>query len=184
MKEASNPEMKIYCIRHGEAEHNIKNMMSEDPSKPINLTEKGKKQASETSEKLKDKKIEKIFVSELPRAKQTADIINKHHHVKVIVDDKLNDIAPGFEGQKIEEWKEFISSNPFNTKKEGSESINDVIDRMRNFIDSLKNRSEKEIVIISHGTPIQVIRYHLGTLKRDKLPTSCPKNAEIIELDL
>ena len=42
--------MILYCVRHGQAEHNIKNLMNGDPSKKIKLTELGKKQAEKTAE--------------------------------------------------------------------------------------------------------------------------------------
>ena len=158
--------------------------MNSDPKKPIHLTELGKEQVQEAAEKLKDKKIEIIFTSEFPRAQETARIVNKYHKVKVKIDKRLNEIISGFEGKISKEWKNFLSSDTLNKKKQGAESINDVVNRIYNFLEDIKNRPEKEIVIATHGIPLRAIMSFFGEINIEKDPTKPPQNASIHKFEL
>lgn len=176
--------MILYCLRHGQSEKNILRVMNEDPKKQYSLTDLGKEQAQEASEKLKDKKIDLIISSEFPRAIETAKIINANHNTKIEISKELNEINSGFEGKNPKEWLDHISSDPLNGKKPGFESIKECIDRICRLIESLKNRSEKEIVIVSHGTPTEAIRHYFKDVNMEKHPLRAPKTAEIFEFNL
>ena len=139
--------MILYCLRHGQSEKNTLRVMNEDSKKQYPLTNLGKEQAQEASEKLKDKKIDLIISSEFPRAIETAKIINANHNTKIEISKGINEINSGFEGKNSKEWIDHISSDPLNEKKDGAESIKECIDRIYRFIESLKNRSEKEVVL-------------------------------------
>lgn len=60
--------MKIYFIRHGQTNYNVKTLCNSDPKKRVYLTKLGKRQIEDVARKLKNKNIKIIFVSELPRA--------------------------------------------------------------------------------------------------------------------
>jgi len=72
--------MRIILVRHGESEHNAG--LTDDSEETI-LTKKGRKQAESLGKKLKKEKISKIYVSKMPRAKETAKIISKIINVPV-----------------------------------------------------------------------------------------------------
>ena len=91
--------MKFYFIRHGQSNYNVKNLCNDDPKKRVYLTALGKKQAENARERLKNENIEVIYISELPRTKQTAHIINKSHKVPIKVDARINERKTGFEGR-------------------------------------------------------------------------------------
>lgn len=67
--------MKIYLIRHGESTGDIEKRYG--GSYDDHLTEKGRQQIQETTEKLLGKNIEFIFSSTLVRAKEAAKIIQE-----------------------------------------------------------------------------------------------------------
>ena len=60
---SKKPRNTYYVMRHGEAENNILGVLSGSPQTLHHLTETGKKQATESAEVLKGKKIDKIFFS-------------------------------------------------------------------------------------------------------------------------
>ena len=64
---------EIVMIRHGESEANANGTLS--GWSPINLTEKGRQQAEETRKYMKGLTFDRLFVSDVLRAQQTADII-------------------------------------------------------------------------------------------------------------
>jgi broad specificity phosphatase PhoE len=85
--------MKLIITRHGETEGNVKRVLA-DISDP--LTSKGVKQAEAVSERLKNEKIDAIFSSPIKRAKETAQIIAKHHpNAKFIIVDELKEMELG-----------------------------------------------------------------------------------------
>ena len=69
--------MKIYLIRHGETHANANKRFAGHWD--VDLTEKGKSQAQRVAEKLKACTFEKVSVSDLKRAKETAEAILVHH---------------------------------------------------------------------------------------------------------
>ena len=65
--------MLIYFIRHGESEGNLHGFHT--GWYPVNLTEAGRAQAAATREMLKDVQFDRLYVSDVKRAQQTAEII-------------------------------------------------------------------------------------------------------------
>ena len=65
--------MELYLVRHGQSQANANHIMQgakiDQP-----LTDKGRMQANETKEKLSGIQFDKIFVSPLKRASETAEI--------------------------------------------------------------------------------------------------------------
>ncbi len=97
--------MKLIIIRHGESEANAKGISQGNLDEWIDtpLTEKGKKQAKAVAKRLEDEDIEIIISSDLKRAKQTAEEINKFHNVEIRLDSRLRDMLNN------EELEDFIA---------------------------------------------------------------------------
>ena len=69
--------MKLIFVRHGETIENQNHTIQGQT--PGQLSEEGKEQARLVAERLKEVKIDKIFTSDLARAKDTAKEIAKFH---------------------------------------------------------------------------------------------------------
>ena len=65
--------MKLYLIRHGQSEANATNTHS--GWSPVDLTEKGRAQAEGARDLLADISFDQIYVSDVKRAQQTAQIV-------------------------------------------------------------------------------------------------------------
>lgn len=65
-------DMRVYVIRHGESESNLKKIWSGQFD--AKLTEKGKEDAKKVGEVLKGVSFDKIYTSDLSRAMDTAKI--------------------------------------------------------------------------------------------------------------
>lgn len=72
---------KIYLVRHGSTDFNHEDKHTDKIRGWINvpLNDKGRAEAQETAEELKDCPIDTIFSSDLIRAFETAYIIDKYH---------------------------------------------------------------------------------------------------------
>lgn len=70
----NTPKGDIYVVRHGETEDNAKGVFR---TSDTTLTDKGRAQAQDLANELKGKDITKIYSSDLPRAIETSEIIQK-----------------------------------------------------------------------------------------------------------
>ena len=182
-----NPN-KLYLVRHGEAENNVKRIILSHPEANKNpLTERGQNQIEELAGYLEDKKIDVIFSSPIQRTMETAEIISKKTGAKIVVDARLTEVESG----KLEgvDWDSFIklypqALNPSRTDKNGMEGLEDIRDRVVSFIDELNERYKgKNIIIVSHGNPLRVIKGALLNLSREEiLDNSMHQKGQIIEL--
>src|ERR1035437_9048162 len=96
--------MKIYLARHGLTNYNELGLCNADPSVDVHLSQTGLKQANDLAEALKGAKFDQIFISELKRTGQTANIINKFHDDPIKVDPRLNDNLTGYEGNPAKDY--------------------------------------------------------------------------------
>ncbi|MDD5178260.1 MAG: histidine phosphatase family protein [Candidatus Nanoarchaeia archaeon] len=173
--------MKIFFVRHGKTNYNEKHLCNDDPTKKVYLTELGLNQAKEVAEKLKGKKIEKIFISELPRTKQTAEIINKFHGVSIEVDPRINDRKTGFEGKPEEEFHRFIEKDLFGMHAPGGESFQDEKQRIFSFLESLKKMPLENLLVVSHHETMKIIIGFFENLTDEEMWHRRVSNCEVLE---
>jgi len=177
--------MKIYVARHAETNYNELGLANDDPNVNVFLTKKGKEQAKKLAKELKDKQIDLIIVSGLNRTRETAEIVNQYHKAPIIVDKNLNDNRSGYEGRLISDYnKERDSSEfPLEVRLNGGESILDVYARTKVFLDSLINRSEENILVVTSSIIVQQINNIIDGLPVEIPGTPVP-NASCLEFDL
>lgn len=149
----------FYFVRHGEV-YNPKNIWYGRLPR-YGLSEKGKRQAAETADFLKSQGIHRLYSSHQLRARQTARIINKTLALpRTQFSKNLLEIKSSLQGSKFAYVKSlnynvFPSTN--NTIK--GETIEMVLTRMQRFIKGVTtSHSGKNIVAISHGDPIMLLR--------------------------
>lgn len=175
--------MKLYIVRHGETEENIKKTYYGDID--CKLTLNGVRQAELAGEKLKHIVFDKVFCSEKIRAKETLKRICKMENY--IVDSRLNERNFGiFEGKNYEElqrgfkleydewtkdWKNYCP--------ESGESFLKVYNRVKSFMDDLKKESAENILICTHGGIIRSIYAYILDGNLDNYWRFNSKNADI-----
>jgi len=166
----------IILIRHGQTVWNEEGRFQGRLNSP--LTKKGELQAKENAEKLK-KNIEnfeniKIFSSPLGRARDTAYIICDVLGInrdRVIFDNRIIEFNYGiFEGQKKEDMmkrQEFRDreANKWSYEIENGESYILVQDRVKDFLNSIKN--EKKVIVVAHEMVNRTIRGVYCNYKKD-----------------
>ena len=95
----------VIVVRHGETKWNVTRQLQ--GRKNSNLTENGIKQAVLTAEALKNKSFDFLYTSDLRRALETTEIINKYHQLEVRIDESLAERNFGvIEGLKQDEMIE------------------------------------------------------------------------------
>lgn len=144
--------MKLILARHGETIENSFGILQGQTHGT--LSEKGILQAKELADRLRGENIDVCFSSDLCRAVDTAMIVlEKQTRKSYFKDSRLRERYLGdFEGQNIPaNWNSTANYG-------GTESIEDLFNRVKSFIEFLQqNYTGKTILIISHGITIKAM---------------------------
>lgn len=150
----------IYLVRHGQTDWNLEKKTQGHTD--ISLNDNGREQALRVSDLLRNYKIDKIYSSDLLRASETAEIINKCFNLNIILDNRLREINYGdLEGiprttLSQDVWTVF-NNNPLELH---AEPMLDVYTRIKNFFDSLNY--DEDILIVTHGGALRIIMYYIN----------------------
>jgi len=162
--------MKRYCLRHGETDYNQLGLCNDDPERDVHLTETGIRQAEAAARQLRTLSLERIITSELPRTRQTADIINRYHGVPVIAHPALNDIRSGFEGRPVPEYLAATGHDRLHARANGGESLLDYQARVLGFIDWLREQPERVVLVVAHEETLRVFKAYFDGLADEAMP--------------
>lgn len=147
--------MKILLIRHGESEANVARLINDDPARPVNLTERGRMQAEAASESLRAARFTHAYASEFPRARQTAEILLRHHACPLHVDARINERRTGMDGLPVNVFVDLVRTDPLRIRPEQGESFLEQMERLRGFMDEIAARHPDGMVLaVSHENPI------------------------------
>jgi len=145
----------IYLARHGETEYNRLQKITGQLDIPLN--DVGLEQAMMMSLSLKDVYFDIIYCSPLKRSRQTVAEIKKFHKgVPVVFDSRLKECNAGvMEGESCTTMADYTEK--FTPR--GGESFYHLRGRVRDFLtDQIYAKHFENILIVSHGGPIKVIR--------------------------
>ena len=150
-------------LRHGQAEHNQLNIISNNKDNPHHLTSEGKEEIKEVVKKLKDKKIDLIISSPYIRTKETAEIVAEGIGVSVkdiIYQDGLREVETGLDGRPVADYHALFKNtlDKFTQIPKGGENLNQLKERVTKVIYDLENKYKgKNILIISHEYPLWML---------------------------
>ena len=151
-----SPYTFIYLIRHCHSEYLNKRKIK---GKEMSLSEIGYQQRSYLTKRLLSIKIDKIYVSEIRRAQETAEIFAKKTNKKIIIDERLNEIN----WQKWYKIKYFNMSEKERVKKiVRYKQLDKQLDKKQAAVRQLladiyfQNKGKK-ITVFTHGNLIRAI---------------------------
>jgi len=161
----------IHLVRHGEVENPKGVIYGRLPG--YNLSERGRRQARAAAHHLRDADVGAIWASPLERAQETAADIAKPHGLEIVTDERLIESFNLLEGVGKTVWAVLRNPvhwwrlrNPFTPS--WGESFSDIADRMLPAIaEALEKAGGREVVIVSHQTPVLVAR---SVLARRRVP--------------
>ena len=166
--------MKLYMMRHGETSWNAVNRILGVTDIPLN--EKGREQALQAAEGMKDIDIDVIYTSQLSRAMETGlAVAAMQKNCKVIHEACLNENDFGvFEGQ--DRGSEIYQREKRNYFKRypGGESFLDVAARVYPFIKGLISDpllKDKSVLIVSHGGICRIITSFFRDMENEEFVT-------------
>jgi len=154
----------IWFVRHAQSEYNKKKLFTgwHDPD----LTDAGLEKAFELKSEYDNIKFDFIYSSPLKRALRTAEIMS--NGTEFIVDERLKERSYGdWSGQskdlirgEVGEEEFFLARRGWSTSPPNGESLQDVKNRVKSFLDDLPKNGN--ILVVSHGNTIRAISVALG----------------------
>lgn len=160
--------MKLFFVRHGKDDENYRGGWSS-----LGLVPEGVEQAKQLAGYLSEKKdefgIKKILSSDLPRAKETADILAMELGMPVVTDERLREADNGElagmpNAEALEKYPGlFWSTLKPNECYPNGESPNMFFSRIKSWFEVFLNMCREEegnILVVTHGGVINVV-YHL-----------------------
>lgn len=147
----------IYMIRHGQTDWNLNQQIQGQKDIPLNRT--GRAEADLSAQKIQSLIIKQVISSDLIRAKETAEIVNKYLNKQISFDKRLREINYGnIEGKQkkeisLTEWSVFNQSPAIL----GAESFEEVYQRVQSFCSDLLNK--QDVLLVTHGGIIRMLMY-------------------------
>ena len=148
---------KVYFVRHGQSEYNLKKIYSGRID--AKLTNLGKEQAKETGALLKDNNVTYILASDLSRAYDTAlnikGVIDPKNCIKIQSTSLLREVFFGdIQGQPYGESSEFAYAIESGT----GESAQALYDRGVQALELICSiETEGDILVVGHGSFSSVV---------------------------
>lgn len=156
--------VKLYIIRHAESEWNpigrYQGLLDPD------LSQRGYMQAQRLANHFKDIHLDVIYASPLKRTYQTAYHIAKAKGMEVLEERRVIEIDHGvWSGMLVEEVQskypeEFRTwlEEPHKIKFEGGESLREVYERVKDFLQEVKQKHwGQSVAVVSHTVPIRAM---------------------------
>tara|TARA_Y100000310_G_C20688625_1_gene820728 strand:+ start:285 stop:878 length:594 start_codon:yes stop_codon:yes gene_type:complete len=177
--------MKLFLVRHGETESNKQKISDGQTELPTShLTKEGETQAKKLAERLKDEEFDVVFVSDLHRTKETAEIILKNHKNKPKHDKRIRESHGGdFEGKGYGAFSGHIKENNldrYTFKPEGGESLQEFHERVKDFLDEVvEHHAGKKILVITHGGVIRTMMNEVTKTEQTDTKTHGSNNCSL-----
>ncbi|NPA41907.1 MAG: histidine phosphatase family protein [Aquificae bacterium] len=154
--------LKLIIVRHAESQWNPLGRYQGhlDPE----LTDRGRRQAEALAYELKKENVVRIYTSPLKRTYQTAKVLSDKLGVPLYREDRVIEIDHGkWSGMLVDEVREKYPEEfetwikePQNIRFENGESLEEVLSRVRDFLQFVKEKHQDEtVVVVSHTVPIR-----------------------------
>jgi broad specificity phosphatase PhoE len=178
--------LRLWLIRHGETAHNLDGVFQGQLDTP--LTDWGREQARQTGAALASSGFDRIISSDLRRAADTALAMAEAAGRQVQFDPRLRELHYGvLQGVRYSDFREVLAQHGMDLEwgqgifsehgiaAPGGESLDDLLDRLNEFMNELLNAEGKNVAIVAHGGSLRTLLTSLlgmPAIARDKLAMS------------
>jgi broad specificity phosphatase PhoE len=161
--------MRLFVVaRHAESVLNIERRLNGDPTRRVDLTERGREEARQLGTQIANLPLDLGVHTRFSRTRETAEIALAGREVPLVVEPLLDDIDVGhFEGAPLEEYRAWKHSHPRDEPFPGGESLDDAARRYAAGYRRLLERADTIMLVVCHEIPL---RYALnGAIGSDSL---------------
>ena len=172
----------IYFARHGETVWNVENKICGMTDSP--LTEKGRQQARELGQKVKESgvHIDEILYSPLSRAADTAKAVAEAAGRPARCEPRLREQCFGkYEGTPRDGAEFRISKTHFADRYDGGESMMQLAQRIYNLLDELRQDENKTYLLVAHNGIARVVESYFHDMTNEEYAAAGIKNCELVK---
>lgn len=180
---ATVKSMTLYAMRHGRTNFNDLGLCNDNPARDVHLTPTGIAQIEAAAVQVRNVPLQRIITSELPRTRQSAEIVNRYHQVPVNAHPDLNDIRSGFDGKPVADYFAAIDADPLNTRPPDGESLHEHKQRIGRFLDWLRRQPEQTILLVVHEETLRALSALLNGLDDRQMTQLHFTNGQIVVFD-
>ena len=190
----TNSLCKIYIVRHGQTEWNVKRLIQ--GHKNSQLTKLGIEQAFAAAAKLQNIVFDEVYSSDLDRAHLTASIIAKEKQLVVKMTKLLREKSYGkYEGRgydvfqsELKEYTDEFDKHPHDKKWSFKfpdiETDEEVVIRTLRFLREISIANpNKKVLVVTHAGVIGNLLIHLGVWDYPEQHTKKLANAGYLQLE-
>ncbi|GEL15362.1 histidine phosphatase family protein [Pediococcus cellicola] len=186
---------EFYIVRHGQTRGNVTNFkQGQVDEQPSQLDETGIQQAKDLHDNFDISFADRIIVSPLTRAKDTADILNAGRNLPIQIDKRLLEISYGdWDGRYDEELKAkygeyFIPGSnavyPSYYEVSHGEKFTDVEKRVAEFTAEMHQKyAHEKIIIVTHGFTVRSFAQN-AVKAMDPLAFKEPANCSVTKIEI
>jgi probable phosphoglycerate mutase len=165
VNDSDDADTTLWMVRHGESTWNVLGLIQGHADGPI-LTDKGRQQSAQAAAQFRRGSAGAIYASDLARAQETAAFIGKALGLPVATDAALRERCFGsFEGLPLSALDTVDSGIcgdqvvDAGARPEGGESLDEVHDRVGEFLEGLRGEHRGgDVILVSHGGAIRAMR--------------------------
>jgi broad specificity phosphatase PhoE len=149
--------MRLFVfVRHGESTLNLERRVNGDPTKQVDLTERGRYEAAQLGQQLQGLRLDACVYTRFSRTKQTAELALSGRDVAWEVEPLLDDIDVGdLEGLTIEDYRAWKHDHQRSDAFPGGESLDDAARRYAEAFRRLLAGPHRTVLIVTHEIPIR-----------------------------
>jgi probable phosphoglycerate mutase len=149
--------MRLFVLaRHGESTLNLERRVNGDPTRQVDLTERGRFEAVQLGQQLQGLRLDACLHTRFPRTAQTAGIALAGRDVPYEVEPLFDDVDVGdLEGLPIEEYRVWKHGHSREVPFPGGESLDDAARRYAEGFRRLLTRPEERLLLVTHEIPIR-----------------------------
>lgn len=176
--------MKLYVTRHGQTAWNRENIVCGVTDLPLDET--GMEQARETARKLKDTPIDRVIVSPLLRARQTAALICEGRDLPVMIDPRIKEQNYGvYEGASRFDEGFLNNKKSFAIRYPGGESQMSTAARVYAFLEDIAQKyPEESVLLVCHGGICRIIESYFHDMTNEAFFQFNAGNCQVLEYGL
>tara|TARA_A100001015_G_C14898639_1_gene675459 strand:- start:453 stop:1052 length:600 start_codon:yes stop_codon:yes gene_type:complete len=178
-------KINLYCIRHGEALHNVlyeqfgSKIFVTDKCIDTKLTDKGNNQSIELGNNWLEKKtIDLVIVSPLTRTLETANNIFKDTNIPIIALDCLKEYPQGLHTcnkrinkKNLQNTFQNINFDLLDSEEDEMwssfkmETIDELLNRINKMYDFIERKNIKQVALVGHNSFISMLKDQKFNLK-------------------
>jgi broad specificity phosphatase PhoE len=149
--------MRLFVFaRHGESTLNLERRINGDPTKQVDLTERGRYEAAQLGQQLQGLRLDACVCTRFSRTQQTAELALGARDVPWEIEPLLDDIDVGdLEGSAIEDYRAWKHGHPRSEPFPGGESLDDAARRYAEAFRRLLAGPHGTVLIVTHEIPIR-----------------------------